>query len=188
MPNKKGGKNYKKSKHANNDPVLYERQEGQMYARILKLLGNCNVLVFCNDNKERICHIRGSMRKKVWLGPGDIVLISLRDGDERGDICVRFDPSIINRLQARDKTINERLFTMVEKSDAIGSKLGHIPVDDDGFEFETTNNEVVDDETDSDSSSSDDGMRPSNRAAQKRAMAIDADYIEDADEINIDDI
>jgi translation initiation factor 1A len=186
MPNKKGGKNYKKSKHADEDPILYERQEGQMYARITKILGNCNVLTFCNDNKERICHIRGSMRRKVWLGPGDIVLISLREGEDRGDICARFDPRVIHRLQARDKTINERLFTAVEKTDAVGSKIGH-PVDDDGFEFETNENEVVDDETDSDSSS-DDGMRPSNRAAQKKAMAIDADYIEDADDINIDDI
>jgi translation initiation factor 1A len=186
MPNKKGGKNYKKSKHAVDDPVIYERQEGQMYARIVKLLGNCNVLVFCNDNKERICHIRGSMRKKVWLGPGDIVLISLREGEERGDICARFDPSIIHRLQARDKTINERLFITADKFDAVGSKIGHIPVDDDGFEFETTNNEVIDD-TESDTSS-DDGMRPSNRAAQKKAMAFDADYVEDADDINIDDI
>jgi translation initiation factor 1A len=186
MPNKKGGKNYKKSKHADEDPILYERQEGQMYARITKILGNCNVLTFCNDNKERICHIRGSMRRKVWLGPGDIVLISLREGEDRGDICARFDPRVIHRLQARDKTINERLFIAVEKTDAVGSKIGH-PADDDGFEFETNENEVVDDETDSDSSS-DDGMRPSNRAAQKKAMAIDADYIEDADDINIDDI
>lgn len=186
MPNKKGGKNYKKSKHADEDPILYERQEGQMYARITKILGNCNVLTFCNDNKERICHIRGSMRRKVWLGPGDIVLISLREGEDRGDICARFDPRVIHRLQARDKTINERLFIAVEKTDAVGSKIGH-PVDDDGFEFETNENEVIDDETDSDSSS-DDGMRPSNRAAQKKAMAVDADYIEEADDINIDDI
>ena len=46
MPNKKGGKNYKKSKHATDDPILYERPEDQMYGRIVKLLGTCNVLVF----------------------------------------------------------------------------------------------------------------------------------------------
>ena len=74
MPNKKGGKNYKKSKHTDAEPIIYERQEGQMYGRIIKLLGNCNVLVLCNDKRERLCHIRGSMRKKVWLGPGDIIM------------------------------------------------------------------------------------------------------------------
>lgn len=191
MPNKKGGKNYKKSKHADDEPILYERDAGQMYARIIKLLGNCNVLVFCNDNKERICHIRGSMRRKVWLGPGDIVLISLRDGDERGDICLRFDPRILHRLQARDKTINEKLFTAIEKSDGTVTKTGHIPANDDGFEFETAQNEVVDESSgeDSDSDTSNDELLlPSNRAAQKKMMTFDADYAEDADEINIDDI
>lgn len=190
MPNKKGGKNYKKSKHTDDDPILYERQEDQMYGRIVKLLGNCNVLVFCNDNKERICHIRGSMRKKVWLGPGDIVLISLRDTEDRGDICARFDPRVIHRLQARDKTINERLFASIEKCDTLTAKMAHLGISDDGFEFETNANEVVDDESSGSESDSsvDGGMRPSNRVAQRKAMAFDTDYAEDADEINIDDI
>jgi translation initiation factor 1A len=191
MPNKKGGKNYKKSKHADDEPILYERHEGQMYGRIVKLLGNCNVLVFCNDNKERICHIRGSMRKKVWLGPGDIVLISLRDTEDRGDVCARYDPRVIHRLQARDKTINERLFAAIEKCDTLTAKMVHLGINDDGFEFEAGNNEVVDDESSaSDSDSSDDGgMRPSNRAAQKKAMMFDTDYVEEeAGEVDIDNI
>jgi initiation factor 1A len=178
MPNKKGGKNYKKSKHADDEPILYERQEGQMYGRILKLLGHCN--------------IRGSMRKKVWLGPGDIVLISLRDSEDRGDICARFDPRIIHRLQTRDKTINERLFAAIEKCDTLTAKMAHLGPGDDGFEFETNTNEVMDDESSgSDSDSTDDGgMRPSNRVAQRKAMAFDTDYVEadKADDINIDDI
>ena len=74
-PNKKGGKNYKKGKHVNDEPVMYERQEDQIYGRVLKLLGGCNALVYCNDGRERLCHIRGSMRKKVWIDPGDIVLL-----------------------------------------------------------------------------------------------------------------
>lgn len=190
MPNKKGGKNYKKSKHTDDEPILYERQEGQMYGRILKLLGNCNVLVFCNDNKERICHIRGSMRKKVWLGPGDIVLLSLRDTEDRGDICARFDPRIIHRLQARDRTINERLFASIEKCDTLTAKMTHLGLNDDGFEFETNTNEVVDESSGSESDSSvDGGMRPSNRTAQRKAMAFDVDYVEEeTGDINIDDI
>ena len=97
MPNKVGGKNYKKGKHQD-DPKVYERLEGQMYGRVLKLLGGCNAMVFCNDNKERLCHIRGNMRRKVWIEVGDIVLISLRDLSdesdptfvERGDICAKY--------------------------------------------------------------------------------------------------
>merc|ERR1712048_749501 len=33
----------------------------------------------CFDGNERLCNIRGKMRKKVWIGVGDIVLIGLRD-------------------------------------------------------------------------------------------------------------
>merc|ERR1719400_128448 len=33
----------------------------------------------CFDGVKRLCHIRGKMRKKVWVAQGDIVLIGLRD-------------------------------------------------------------------------------------------------------------
>lgn len=187
-PNKKGGKNYKKGKHADAEPIMYERLEGQMYGRILKLLGGCNALVFCNDNKERLCHIRGNMRKKVWLNTGDIVLISTRDlsednnnKGEKGDICARYDPKVIYKLREKDKTINEKLFLHIEKMDNTGNKSGNIPVtgDEDGFIFEDADgNEVVD----SDSESENNGTTYANRTAQQRAMMADDD------DINIDDI
>merc|ERR1711977_26234 len=33
----------------------------------------------CFDGEKRLGHIRGKMRKKVWINQGDIVLLSLRD-------------------------------------------------------------------------------------------------------------
>lgn len=159
MPNKVGGKNYKKGKHQD-DPKVYERLEGQMYGRVLKLLGGCNAMVFCNDNKERLCHIRGNMRRKVWIEVGDIVLISLRDlsdeGDttyvERGDICAKYDQRVIYKLQHKDKTINPKLFTTVESNDLHGAKQGGYVPDEDGFgfEFDTGENEIVDSDASSD--------------------------------------
>lgn len=143
MPNNKGGKNYKKSKHATTEPIVYEPLPGQMYARVIRILGNCNVLVYCNDNCERLCHIRGNMRRKVWLGTGDIVLISLREldttktGVERGDICAKFDPTVISRLQQKDKSINPLLFKTIEKND--GQSQG-IP-DENGFVFDVTHDD-----------------------------------------------
>lgn len=153
MPNKVGGKNYKKGKHQD-DPKVYERLEGQMYGRVLKLLGGCNAMVFCNDNKERLCHIRGNMRRKVWIEVGDIVLISLRDlsdeGDpqfvQRGDICAKYDQRVIYKLQHKDKTINPKLFTSVESNDLHGGVKhgGYVPDEDGfGFEFDTGENEII---------------------------------------------
>ena len=33
----------------------------------------------CFDGQKRMCHIRGKMRKRVWVCQGDIVLVGLRD-------------------------------------------------------------------------------------------------------------
>ncbi len=182
-PNKKGGKNYKKGKHVSEDPVVFEKQEDQMYGRILKLLGGCNALVYCNDGRERLCHNRGSMRKKVWLGTGDIVLISLRDFDDnasasttqRGDICARYDPKVIYKLREKDRTINEKLFVNIDKS-------GNVPDDDneEGFVFDNGGEDDEDEKP-----KRDDEIMPANRALQKKAMMRNDD---DDDDLNIDDI
>jgi initiation factor 1A len=189
-PNKKGGKNYKKGKHADEDPIVYDRLPGQMYGRVVKLLGGCNALVYCNDNRERLCHIRGNMRKKVWLSTGDIVLISLRELDttgntptakvDRGDICAKYDQKVIYKLKEKDKTINDKLFTLIEKADGTGTKPGAVPVDGDdfGFVFEGGENEMEE----GSESETDDEMKPANRAAQKKAM------MNNDDDIDIDNI
>jgi translation initiation factor 1A len=148
MPNKKGGKKYKKSNHASTELVLFEKQSDQMYGRVIKLLGGCNVLVYCNDDIQRLCHIRGSMRKKVWISSGDIVIISIRDlstqieiqrgatsNIERGDICSKYDIRLLQRLQSKDPTINSKLFSDLEKQDSNSNKLHQIP---DGFVFDET--------------------------------------------------
>ena len=186
MPNKQGGKNYKKSKHTDDEPLVYEVLSGQMYGRIIKLLGGCNTLVFCNDGKERICHIRGNMRRKVWIDVGDIVLISLRELDSsqqsedvnRGDICAKYDSRVVQRLQQKDSTINPRLFTTIEKAVGTRSKQGPIPDDEgkDGFVFEATENDSTDDTSSSDSENN----TVHNRTQQRKQML--------EDDIDIDNI
>lgn len=191
MPNKVGGKNYKKGKHQD-DPKVYERLEGQMYGRVLKLLGGCNAMVFCNDNKERLCHIRGNMRRKVWIEVGDIVLISLRDLSdesdptyvERGDICAKYDQRVIYKLQHKDKTINPKLFTTVESNDLHGGAKhgGYVPDEDGfGFEFDTGENEIVDSDASSDEAEEKKPKRPvAAKSAPKlksKSGAIDIDDI-----------
>lgn len=127
MPNKTGGKNYKKSKHATSaKPIFIDRQEDQMYGRVVKNLGNRNMLVYGNDNRVRICHIRGSMRKRVWINPGDIVLISLRDFElaaedksklyDRGDIIAKYEEENLNKLR-KMPDVNKKLFQQLETTD-----------------------------------------------------------------------
>jgi len=51
--------------------------------------------------KKRLAHIRGKMRKKVWINQGDIVLLSLRDfQDDKADVIVKYTADEARNLKA----------------------------------------------------------------------------------------
>ena len=55
------------------------------------MLGNGRCECFCFDGVTRLGHIRGKMRKKVWITAGDIVLVAKRDfQDEKVDIVHKY--------------------------------------------------------------------------------------------------
>jgi len=58
----------------------------------VKMLGADRILVKCQDGKERLCRIRGKLKRRVWVREGDIVLVSPWDfqSDKRGDIFWRY--------------------------------------------------------------------------------------------------
>ena len=58
----------------------------------VKLLGYDRIMVKCQDGRERLCRIRGKMKRRVWIREGDIVLVSPWDfqTDTRGDIFWRY--------------------------------------------------------------------------------------------------
>ncbi|UCE96414.1 MAG: translation initiation factor eIF-1A [Candidatus Bathyarchaeota archaeon] len=57
-----------------------------------KLLGYDRISVKCQDGHERLCRIRGKMKRRVWIRQGDVVLVSPWDfqRDKRGDIIWRY--------------------------------------------------------------------------------------------------
>merc|ERR1712107_483794 len=66
----------------------------------MRMLGNGRCEVQCFDQVKRLCHIRGKMRKKVWVNQGDIVLVSLRSfQDEKGDIINKYTPEEARNLK-----------------------------------------------------------------------------------------
>ena len=150
MPNLTGGKKYKSQKHGSDTAAAFiERMSDQHYGRILKNMGDRNVLVYSNDNKIRLCHIRGSIRKNMWINIGDIVLISMRDElketteYERGDILYKYSSEHYSKLKS-DSTMNQRLFLNLEK---------HTPEDlkrMEGSGFQVTNTEDFFDFTEED--------------------------------------
>ncbi len=57
-----------------------------------KMLGGDRVMVKCQDGHERLCRIRGKMKRRNWVRRRDIVLVSPWDfqSEERGDIIWRY--------------------------------------------------------------------------------------------------
>mmetsp|Transcript_20886 Transcript_20886/g.67627 ORF Transcript_20886/g.67627 Transcript_20886/m.67627 type:complete len:142 (+) Transcript_20886:76-501(+) len=88
----KGGKNRRRGKNENDEKrELVFKEDGQEYAQVLRMLGNGRLEAQCIDGMKRLCHIRGKMRKKVWVNAGDIVLLGLRDfQDEKADVILKY--------------------------------------------------------------------------------------------------
>jgi translation initiation factor 1A len=73
---------------------------GQEYAQVVKMLGNGRCECFCFDGVTRLGHIRGKMRKKVWITAGDIVLVAKRDfQDEKVDIVHKYSADEARNLK-----------------------------------------------------------------------------------------
>jgi translation initiation factor 1A len=58
----------------------------------VKMLGADRIMVKCQDGKERLCRVRGKLKRRVWIREGDIVLVSPWDfqTETRGDIFWRY--------------------------------------------------------------------------------------------------
>jgi len=106
---------------ADDEVVYLERQPDQMVGRIVRLLGDLNTTVYCQDNKQRLCKICRSIKKGVRFEVGDIVLVSLRDCEvsnaelaegkrgDKGDILNKYHPYQYSEL--KKEGINHHLFT-----------------------------------------------------------------------------
>jgi len=88
----KGGKNRRRGKKEDEEKrELQFKEDGQEYGQVLRMLGNGRLEAYCFDGYKRLCHIRGKMRKKVWVNQGDIILIGLRDyQDGKGDVILKY--------------------------------------------------------------------------------------------------
>ncbi|OAG05106.1 eukaryotic translation initiation factor 1A, X-chromosomal [Paraphaeosphaeria sporulosa] len=65
------------------------------------MLGNGRLEAQCFDGTRRLGHIRGKLRKKVWINQGDIILLSLRDyQDEKGDVILKYSADEARSLKA----------------------------------------------------------------------------------------
>ena len=133
--NLRGGKGFKKGKKGvggiERESLFDGRTAGQDYGRVIRILGNRRVVLYCNDGVERTCKIRGAMcrgPKKQIIGVGDVVLFSLRSfddgsssddeapvgiqsksGDDMGDIILKYESNQWRQIR-KEAGVNPHLF------------------------------------------------------------------------------
>ena len=99
----KGGKNRRRGKNENEGlkRELVFREDGQEYAQVTKMLGNGRLEAMCFDGQKRLCHIRGKLRKKVWINQSDIILVGLRDyQDAKADVILKYSSDEARNLKS----------------------------------------------------------------------------------------
>ena len=125
----KGGKNRRRGKNTNEEEKrdLTLKEDGQEYAQVIRMLGNGRLEGQCFDGTVRLCHIRGKMRKKVWVNQGDIILVGLRDfQDGKADVILKYAPDEARRLKAMGELPDN---TQINTSEKIGEGEEDIPFD-----------------------------------------------------------
>ena len=114
--NKKKSSNF--NKVANNNYAIDKDNDYEVFAYVMKVLGNCRVLVLCDNGTEAIGVIRGSMRrfnKRVLIETGDIVAVSMREFQtNKVDIVHKYNAEQCKSLIA-NKEISDTLINAYNK-------------------------------------------------------------------------
>ena len=133
MPKNKG-KGGKTRRRGKNESIQIKRElvlkeEGQEYAQVLRMLGNGRLEAYCFDGQKRLAHIRGKMQKKVWMGVGDVILVSLRDyQDDKADVIYKYNSDEARLLKVKGELPEN---AKINEGDAGGDADG----DNDAIEF-----------------------------------------------------
>lgn len=78
-------------------------RRGEVLGVVEQMLGADRLRVRCEDGRNRICRIPGKLRKRVWMHPGDLVLVEpwIVQTDERGDVVFRYTSTQANWLSRK---------------------------------------------------------------------------------------
>ncbi len=78
-------------------------REGELFGRVVNLLGANRLQVECEDGKERVCRIPGKLKKRVWTRVDDIVLVKPWDtqSESRADLVWRYKNNETEFLKRR---------------------------------------------------------------------------------------
>ena len=125
VKNKKGGSRHKKMARKNvsnnyeNIKLVESSNKYELYACVIKLLGNGMAEVLCNDEKKRLLIIRGKFcgrnRRDNQITLGGLVLVGIREWEvvkkgklSKADLLYVYSKSQTNQLKAL-KNFNNKI-------------------------------------------------------------------------------
>lgn len=74
----------------------------EVIGRIEQRLGGNKMMVNCTDGKARNCRVPGRLRKKLWLRPGDVVIVEPWELDKnKGDVILKYKPNQVEWLKSK---------------------------------------------------------------------------------------
>jgi translation initiation factor 1A len=99
---RKNGSSRQVKENVKENVLLSKDVEGTTYGHVTKILGDCNFTVYCFDGKERLCHLRGAVKRgkdrKIEIDA--IVLVGLRDFQEgKADIVYLYSKDQVSQLK-----------------------------------------------------------------------------------------
>ncbi|MEK6897464.1 MAG: translation initiation factor eIF-1A [Nanoarchaeota archaeon] len=72
----------------------------EMIGIIEQRLGGNKMLVNCLDGKTRNCRVPGRLKRKLWLRPGDVIIVEPWELDKnKGDVIFKYKPNQIEWLK-----------------------------------------------------------------------------------------
>lgn len=117
MPKRKSKGNKKKTAGTKKRELEY-KDDGQEYAQVTKMLGNGRCDVLCFDGVNRLAHIRGAMRNKIWIRLSDIILVSLRDyQDSKCDVIMKYTDEEVRNLKSYGELPETTSLVLEEKEE-----------------------------------------------------------------------
>lgn len=172
-------------------------EDGELYAQVTKMLGNGMCHVLCQDNKTRLCFIRGKFRgrgkRDNMISNGRWILIGLRDYEsekaggklDNCDLLDVYSDQDKERLKNQVQTVNWTQFILNDRSNT-NTNEGDENIDD-GFDF-------TDEKEDEYKKIMEMDLNPKKinlkieKEKEKDSDDDDIVFVEHDDEINIDDI
>ena len=100
--NTQGGNEYFRVK-------LPNKNKGELFGVVDKLLGASHLVVLCADGKVRMTRIPGKIKRRMWIREGDLVIVRPWDfQDDKADAIYRYTRTQVAHL-SRNKMLPEIL-------------------------------------------------------------------------------